>query len=177
MKKVIHDREEALAAHKLARTEMANKNNLDLLHPKNDKQIWLYTRNIETNHHKKNIPKCEGSFKIDEVLGPITYKLKLPESWRIHNVFHATLLCPYIENKIYGNKVINTASNGKDFLSLKQHGKMSQHFQMMKTCWNNINSDINSKPPFHTKCLPCTFANWCLISNLRNWWSNWMIRR
>jgi hypothetical protein len=29
--------------------------------------------------------------------------LKLLESWRIHNVFHATLLRPYIENKVYGN--------------------------------------------------------------------------
>jgi Chromo (CHRromatin Organisation MOdifier) domain len=29
--------------------------------------------------------------------------LKLPESWKIHNVFHATLLQPYIENKAYGN--------------------------------------------------------------------------
>jgi hypothetical protein len=29
--------------------------------------------------------------------------LKLAESWRIHNVFHATLLQPYIENKVYGN--------------------------------------------------------------------------
>jgi hypothetical protein len=25
------------------------------------------------------------------------------ESWRIHNVFHATLLQPYIENKVYEN--------------------------------------------------------------------------
>jgi Chromo (CHRromatin Organisation MOdifier) domain len=29
--------------------------------------------------------------------------LKLPESWKIHNVFHAALLRPYIENKVYGN--------------------------------------------------------------------------
>jgi Chromo (CHRromatin Organisation MOdifier) domain len=33
----------------------------------------------------------------------VTYQLKLPESWKIHNVFHATLLQPYIENKVYGN--------------------------------------------------------------------------
>jgi len=28
--------------------------------------------------------------------------LQLPASWRIHNVFHATLLKPYKENEIYG---------------------------------------------------------------------------
>jgi Chromo (CHRromatin Organisation MOdifier) domain len=33
----------------------------------------------------------------------VTYQLKLPESWKIHNVSHATLLRPFIENKIYGN--------------------------------------------------------------------------
>jgi Chromo (CHRromatin Organisation MOdifier) domain len=33
----------------------------------------------------------------------VTYRLKLPESWRIHNVFHATLLQPYIKNEVYGN--------------------------------------------------------------------------
>jgi hypothetical protein len=55
------------------------------------------------NHHKKITPKREGPFEIDEVLGPVTYRLKLPESWKIHNVFHATLLRPYIENEVYGN--------------------------------------------------------------------------
>ena len=46
-------------------------------------------------------PKQEGTFVITEVLGLVTYRLKLPTSWRIHNVFHATLLKPYRENKIY----------------------------------------------------------------------------
>jgi Chromo (CHRromatin Organisation MOdifier) domain len=55
------------------------------------------TRNLKINHHKKIAPKQ------DEVLGPVTYQLKLPESWRIHNVFHAALLRPYIENEVYGN--------------------------------------------------------------------------
>ena len=36
------------------------------------------------------------------MLGPLTYQLKLPFTWQIHNVFHAVLLCPYIENEIHG---------------------------------------------------------------------------
>jgi Chromo (CHRromatin Organisation MOdifier) domain len=35
------------------------------------------------------------------VLGPVTYQLKLPESWQIHKVFHAALLHPYQENEVY----------------------------------------------------------------------------
>jgi Chromo (CHRromatin Organisation MOdifier) domain len=58
---------------------------------------------LKISHHKKIALKQEGPFEIDKVLGPVTYRLKLPESWRIHNVFHATLLQPYIKNKVYGN--------------------------------------------------------------------------
>ena len=65
--------------------------------------VWLDSRNLKTNHHKKISPKQEGPFEIKEVLGPLTYQLKLPETWKIHNVFHAVLLRPYIENEIHGN--------------------------------------------------------------------------
>ena len=47
-------------------------------------------------------PKWEGPFMITEVIGPVTYWLKLPATWKIHNVFHATLLWQYRENKVYG---------------------------------------------------------------------------
>src|SRR5277367_6182166 len=66
-------------------------------------KVWLDTRNLKVNYHKKMAPKREGPFEILEVLGPVTYRLDLPTSWRIHNVFHATLLRPYVENVIYGN--------------------------------------------------------------------------
>ena len=47
-------------------------------------------------------PKREGPFKITEVIGPVTYRLKLPATWKIHDVFHATLLQQYRENEVYG---------------------------------------------------------------------------
>jgi hypothetical protein len=58
------------------------------------------------NHHKKIAPKQEGPFKIDKVLGPVTYQLKLPDSWKIHSMLHATLLRPYIKNEVYGNNYL-----------------------------------------------------------------------
>jgi hypothetical protein len=51
-------------------------------------------------------PKQERPFEIEEVLGPVTYQLKLPESWQIHKVFHAALLWPDWENKVYGENYI-----------------------------------------------------------------------
>ena len=47
-------------------------------------------------------PKQEGQFKIKEVIGPVTYQLKLPKDWKIHNVFHAVLLKPYTETNVHG---------------------------------------------------------------------------
>ena len=65
-------------------------------------KVWLDSRNLKTSYHKKIRPKREGLFEIEEVLGPVTYQLKLPETWRIHNVFHAVLLQPYTETKTHG---------------------------------------------------------------------------
>jgi hypothetical protein len=103
---MISDREEALAAHELARTRIANQKQLKFIPFKKNQKVWLDTRNLKISHHKKIALKREGPFKIDEVLGPVTYRLKLPESWRIHNLFHPTLLQPYIENEVYGNNYL-----------------------------------------------------------------------
>ena len=96
IKCMIQEREEGLAAHELARTRMANRKQSTFVSFEKGQKVWLDTRNFKTNHHKKIALKQER-------LGPITYWLKLPETWKIHIVFHATLLRPYIGNKIYGN--------------------------------------------------------------------------
>jgi hypothetical protein len=92
MKQMINNREEALAAHELARTRIANRKQSKFVPFKKNQKIWLDTRNLKMNHHKKIALKREGPFEIDEVPGPVTYRLKLPESWKIHNVFYAALL-------------------------------------------------------------------------------------
>ena len=46
--------------------------------------------------------KRQGPFEIIEVLGPLTYKLKLLNQWRIHPVFHTSLLTLYRENSTHG---------------------------------------------------------------------------
>jgi hypothetical protein len=56
---------------------------------------------MKTIYYKKMAPKQEEPFKIKEVLGPVTYRLKLPMTWKIHNVFHAILLKPYIKIEVH----------------------------------------------------------------------------
>ena len=102
MKKLRKNREEAIAAHELAWTWMIEQRRSKFtLFWKGDK-VWLDSRNLQMLYHKKMAPRREGPFEIVDVLGPLTYQLKLPETWRIHNVFHASLLWQYRENDVYG---------------------------------------------------------------------------
>ena len=102
MKVLVKDREEALAAHELARTRMIDRRKSTFRPFKKGDKVWLDTRNLKTNHHKKIGPKREGPFEIVDVLGPVTYRLRLPSTWKIHNVFHAVLLRQYRETEVYG---------------------------------------------------------------------------
>jgi hypothetical protein len=64
--------------------------------------VWLEAKNLRLSYPSKKIaPKCHGSFKVKQVLTPRTYKLDLPKSWKIHPIFHASLLTPYHENEIH----------------------------------------------------------------------------
>jgi Chromo (CHRromatin Organisation MOdifier) domain len=77
-------------------------------------------------------PKREGLFKIEEVLGPVTYQLKLPESWRIHKVFHAALLQPYQENEVYRENYIQPLPDieeGEEVYEVEQILKHRKHGQ------------------------------------------------
>jgi Chromo (CHRromatin Organisation MOdifier) domain len=51
---------------------------------------------------KKLRPKHFGPFRIIKVVSPYVYKLDLPPQWKIHNVFHASLLTPYSETAEHG---------------------------------------------------------------------------
>ena len=101
MRTLIRNQEEALAAHELAQNRMADRQRSTFTPFKLEDRVWLDTRNLKTNHHKKISLWWEGPFKITKVIGPVTYQLELPHSWRIHNVFHATLLWQYKENDVY----------------------------------------------------------------------------
>ena len=102
MTTLLRNREEALAAHELARSRIADRRKSTFTPFKKGEQVWLDSRNIKTIYHKKMKPRREGPFTITEVLGPVTYRLKLPTTWRIHDVFHAALLRRYKENETYG---------------------------------------------------------------------------
>jgi transposase InsO family protein len=61
--------------------------------------VWLATDNIRSDRPRKKYDyKFVGPFEILERIGSVAYKLDLPEHMHIHNVFHVSLLRPYIPN-------------------------------------------------------------------------------
>ncbi len=58
---------------------------------------------LKLPHQKAKLtPKCLGLFKITQEISPVAYRLELPTNWRIHDVFHVSLLTPYHETPAHG---------------------------------------------------------------------------
>jgi len=56
----------------------------------------LNGRNIKTRRPSKKLDhKNHGSFQIEKIVSPLAVRLMLPQKWKIHNVFHVSLLEPY----------------------------------------------------------------------------------
>ena len=58
--------------------------------------VILNAKNIRTKHPSKKLaPKLYCPFKIREQRGELAYKLEISDQWKIHPVFHVSLLEPY----------------------------------------------------------------------------------
>jgi hypothetical protein len=95
-------RKDAILAHEHARERMKTRIRESYTPFAKGDKVWLEARNLIRTYNKKITTKREGPFVITEVLGPLNYRLKLPEGWKIHPVFHASLLSPYVENGTHG---------------------------------------------------------------------------
>jgi hypothetical protein len=59
--------------------------------------VLLDDKGIETNlPSAKLTDKRHGPFEVIERIGDVSYRLKLPDSWKIHDVFHVSKLTPFI---------------------------------------------------------------------------------
>ena len=65
--------------------------------------VWLEGCNLKTDRPSvKLVAKRYGPFPVAQELSPMTYRLTLPEQWKIHPVFHVDLLTPYKEMAFQG---------------------------------------------------------------------------
>ncbi|ESK88917.1 hypothetical protein Moror_13228 [Moniliophthora roreri MCA 2997] len=96
-------REETTGLLELAQQKMLQREKRDLETYNVGQKVWLEGKNLTIGYPSKKLaPKREGLFEILEVLGPVTYWLKLLHQWKIHPVFHTTLLMPFKETEAHG---------------------------------------------------------------------------
>ena len=66
-------------------------------------KVWLEGSNLKrASGTPKLSPKRYGPFPIQKKISHVAYQLQIPEHWRIHNVFHTSLLTPYKETEEHG---------------------------------------------------------------------------
>src|SRR4029077_2249652 len=90
------------AAQKLLQHVQNRKDNRRLTEIKEGDQVWLEARNLIIAGNRKLSPKRYGPFKVLQKISPVAVRLDLPQSMKIHNVFHTDLLLPYKETEQYG---------------------------------------------------------------------------
>ena len=79
-------------------------------------QIMLFTKNLKNARLKKKLfYKFIDFFEIEDVVDTQTYRLRLLDKWRIHLVFHVSLLELYYENEniALSSKMILVEKNEK----------------------------------------------------------------
>ena len=70
---------------------------------KKGEKVWLEGKNLTLSYvTAKLAPKQFRPFTIIKEVSPIAYQLELPTQWKIHNVFHASLLSTYQETEQKG---------------------------------------------------------------------------
>ena len=89
-------------AQKLLQHVQNRKDNKRLMEIKEGNQVWLEGRNLSIAGNCKLSPKRYGPFKVTQKISPMAMRLALPQSMKIHNVFHTDLLLPYKETEQYG---------------------------------------------------------------------------
>jgi Chromo (CHRromatin Organisation MOdifier) domain len=64
---------------------------------------WLEGKNLPLPHGTAKLaPRHHGPFKITQIVSPVAVRLELPPQWRIHPIFHISLLTPYTETPSHG---------------------------------------------------------------------------
>ena len=72
-----------------------------------NQEVWLEAKNLQLPFQTPKLaPKRHGPFRIIKQISPVAYQLRLPDTWKIHDMFHASLLTAYHETQQHGTNYI-----------------------------------------------------------------------
>jgi len=84
----------------------ADRSRSDAFHFAVGDQVLLRTDGLTcAQPAAKLADKFTGPFPVTHVVNNVTYTLRLPSQWRIHNTFHVSQLKPYHQNRLPGRPV------------------------------------------------------------------------
>ena len=99
---------EALAAHESARKLITSRSTHWFIPWKVGDKVWLEATHLCLKYPSRKLaPKWHEPFEITCVLSPLTYQLQLPDTWKIYNIFHASLLSSYCFIEMHGPSFLN----------------------------------------------------------------------
>ena len=69
---------------------VANRARRDLHHDVGD-SVWLATKHLPLKTGTRKLAAIwAGPFEILEKIGPVAYRLRIPDDWGVHGVFHVS---------------------------------------------------------------------------------------
>src|SRR5882757_6234408 len=105
MKTIQDAREQAQAALKQTQESMVKETKFKEFEIGN--KVWLEGRNIKRPYDSPKLsPKRYGPFRVVAKISPVAYKIQIPATWQVHDVFHASLLTPYKETVEHGENFL-----------------------------------------------------------------------
>ena len=120
--------------------------------------MWLEVTHLHLKYpFRKLSPKRHGPFEITCVLSPLTYQLQLPSTWKIHNVFHASLLSSYCSIETHGPFFLNPPpdiiNNEEEYEveAILSH-KGPKACRLYLTTWKGYSSAKNTWEPESNLC-------------------------
>ena len=68
-----------------------------------DAQVLLSTKHLKARGATRLQRRFVGPFRVMERIGQAAYRLDIPSDWRVHPVFHVSLLKPWRQGQFHGD--------------------------------------------------------------------------